>query len=168
MSTTLRAQRPIKAKEHRRPAAVMGLAALFAVLAVGAIQGGLAMIIDPLTPLGMPTGFLERTPIESYFWPGVFLLAIAATSLLTVAGLLLRWRWQWARPIESAMGYRWPWLGAIATGSVLLAFEIIELFMVPFHPVMHPLLIAGSVTIIGLALTSSTRNHLRVGKRARR
>ena len=168
MSTTLRTERPIESKHHRRPGAVTGLAALFAILSVGAIQGGLAMITDPLTPLGMPTSFLERTPIDTYFWPGVFLLAIAGTSLLTAAGLLTGWRWRWARRIENAIGYRWPWLGAIATGSVLLAFEIIELFMVPFHPVMHPLLIAGSVSIIGLALTSSTRNHLRVGDRAAR
>jgi hypothetical protein len=149
MSTTLRAAQPIKTKAHRRPAAVTGLAAMFAFLTIGAIQGGLAMITDPLTPLGMPVSFLERTPIDTYFWPGVFLLAIAATSLLTIAGLLLRPQWRWASSIEKAIGYRWPWLGAIATGFVLLAFEIIELFMVPFHPVMQPLLIAGSAGLDG-------------------
>jgi hypothetical protein len=112
------------------------------------------MISDPLTPLGMPTSYLERTPIDTYFWPGAFLLAIAVASILTIAGLLLGWRWQWAGSIERAIGFRWPWIGAVATGTILLLFEIIELFMVPFHPVMHPLLIAGSVAIISLALTS--------------
>jgi len=50
----------------------------------------------------------------------------------------------------------------LATGTVLLVFEIIELFMVPFHPLMHPLLIASSLAIIWLAVTPSTRGHLRV------
>jgi hypothetical protein len=62
------------------------------------------------------------------------------------------------------VGYRWPWLGALSIGSVLLVFEIMELFMVPFHPVMHPLLIAASLAIITLILTPSARDFLRVGE----
>jgi hypothetical protein len=143
---------------------VAGLVGLLALLVVGAVQGGIAMIRDPLQPLGMPTSFLDGTPIDTYFWPGVFLLAIAAASLVTILGLMLGWRWQWAAGIEGAVGYRWPWLGALATGTVLLVFEIIELFMVPFHPVMHPLLIAGSLAIVWLTVTPSTRAHLRVEK----
>lgn len=161
MTMTSDAVSGVKTRAHRPPATVTILIGLFAVLAVGAIQGGIEMISDPLTPLGMPTAYLERTPIDTYFWPGVFLLAIAAASILTIAGLLLGWRWQWAGSIERVIGFRWPWIGAIATGTILLLFEIIELFMVPFHPVMHPLLIAGSVAIISLALTSSARSHLR-------
>jgi hypothetical protein len=48
----------------------------------------------------------------------------------------------------------------MSVGMVLLAFEIIELFLVPFHPVMHPLLIAGSLAIVLLAATPSARRHL--------
>lgn len=160
MTMTSHAGSSAKTRTRRPPATVISLIGLFSVLAVGAIQGGIEMISDPLTPLGMPTSYLERTPIDTYFWPGVFLLAIASASILTIAGLL-GWRWQWARRIERAIGFRWPWIGAIAAGTFLLLFEIIELFMVPFHPVMHPLLIAGSVAIISLALTSSARSHLR-------
>jgi hypothetical protein len=160
MSTTSHAVRRSETRVHRRPMSIIGLIGLLAVLGVGAVQGGIAMITDPLTPLGMPTTFLERTPIDTYFWPGIFLLAIAGASLLTIMGLLLGWRWHWAGDIERLIGFRWPWIGAIATGTILLLFEIIELFMVPFHPVMHPLLIAGSVAIVTLAVTPSARNHL--------
>jgi hypothetical protein len=44
----------------------------------------------------------------------------------------------------------------------MLLFEIIELFLVPFHPVMHPLLIAWSLAIIWLPFTRSARQYLRV------
>lgn len=47
---------------------------------------------------------------------------------------------------------------------MLLIFEIIELFLIPFHPIMHPLLLAGSLVIIGLAATGSTRMALRAGR----
>jgi hypothetical protein len=131
-------------------------------LAAGGIQGGVAMLLDPLTPLGMSTEYLAGTPIDTYLLAGWFLLGMAGASLLTMTGLLVRWTWRWAGPIEQKIGFRWPWLGAIATGVVLLAFEIIELFMVPFHPVMHPLLIAVAVALIVLPLTPSARRQLAV------
>ena len=46
------------------------------------------------------------------------------------------------------------------TGVLLLASEIIEMFMIPFHPIMHRLLIAASLAILILAW--SCRGHLKV------
>jgi hypothetical protein len=159
---TDQAERRIRIRSHRGPAGVAALVWLLALLVVGALQGGIAMIRDPLEPLGMQTSLLDGTPIDTYFWPGVFLSAVAAASVVTILGLVLRWRWGWAAGIERMVGHSWPWLGALATGMVLLVFEIVELFIVPFHPVMHPLLIAGSLGIIWLTVTPSTRKHLRV------
>ena len=119
------------------------------------------MVADPLEPLGMPVSYLDGTPIDDYVLPGLFLLGIAAACLITIAGLLFRWDWNWAAPIEKRIGHRWPWLAALATGGVLLVFEIIELFLVPFHPVMHPLLIVGSLALIALVLTPSARSYLK-------
>jgi hypothetical protein len=133
------------------------------LLAVGALQGGIAMIVDPLEPLGMSVSYLDGTPVDTYFWPGVFLLAISAASLVTVSGLAFGWRLQWAAGIESSMGHTWPWLGAVAIGGVLLVFEVIELFLIPFHPIMHPLLIGVSLAIIGLALTTSSQRYMTPG-----
>jgi hypothetical protein len=146
----------------RVPLTVIALAVLLVLLIIGALQGGIAMVADPLTPLGMTTDFLERAPVHTYLWPGLFLLGIAAASSITLIGLLLPWRWPWAAAIEKRVGYRWPWLGALLVGAVLLVFEIVELFLVPFHPVMHPLLLAGSAAVAGLVLTRSARAFLRV------
>ena len=152
--------RAVAKSPTRRPPTVVGLAVLVGLLAVGGFQGGIAMVVDPLEPLGMSVSYLDGTPVDTYFWPGVFLLAIAAVSLVTVSGLAFGWRWQWAAGIEFSMGHTWPWLGAVAIGGVLLVFELIELFLIPFHPIMHPLLIAVSLAIIGLALTTSSQRHL--------
>jgi hypothetical protein len=155
-------QIPVASKRIAPPASVIILAVLLGLLTIGAVQGGIAMLADPLTPLGMSVEYLEGTPVDDYVLPGLFLLGIAAASLITIAGLVFGWRWKWAAGIESRVGYRWPWIAALATGAVLLVFEIIELFLVPFHPVMHPLLIAGSVAILALALSPSARRYLRV------
>jgi hypothetical protein len=138
------------------------LSVLLGVLVIGTIAAAWAMITDPLEPLGMTTEWLENAPVDTYFWPGIFFVGVTLASLLTLAGLVFDWRWRWARGVESRIGYRWPWVGAVATGVVLLIFEIIELFLVPFHPVMHPLLIAVSLVIIGLPFTRSARQRLEV------
>lgn len=160
MSTASHPGTSVQRRSRRVPGAVISLIVLLGVLTIGAIQGGVAMVADPTEPLGMPTSYLDRTPIDDYVLPGLFLLGIAVASVLTSVGLVFDWRWSWARAIEHAVGFRWPWIGAMAIGSILLMFEILELFLVPFHPVMHPLLIAGSLAIVGLALTPSAREHL--------
>lgn len=149
---------------HRPPGSITSLGLLLAFLVVGAFQGGLAMVTNPVDPLGMSLDFLERAPVDDYFWPGMFLIGIAVASTLTAVGLFVRWEWSWASRIEARIGFRWPWIGAMSIGTVLLAFEIIELFIVPFHPLMHPLLIAGSLGILLLALTNSARGYLSAEK----
>jgi hypothetical protein len=144
-----------------RPRSLLWLAALLGLLAIGAFQGGVAMVLDPIEPLGMSVDFLVRTPIDTYFWPGVFLLAIGAASVVTVLGLMSGWRWQWASSLERRVGYRWPWIGSVAIGTTLLVFEVLEVYLIPFHPLMHPLLIAASVAVLLLASAQSTRAHLR-------
>lgn len=150
-----------KQEVHRPPASVSALGVLLVLLVVGAVQGGLAMVTNPTDPLGMSPDFLDRAPVDDYFWPGMFLLGITVASAVTLVGLFFAWNWRWSGQIERAIGFRWPWIGAMSIGIVLLAFEIIELFLVPFHPVMHPLLIAGSLAIVILASTSSARKQLR-------
>lgn len=162
VSTTTSARTPITRRFRRPPPTVIALSVLFGLLAVGALQGGVAMVRDPQQPLGMSTGFLDRTPIDTYFWPGMFLLGIAAASILTFTGLLFDWRWAWAAAIETRIGHRWPWPGAMATAGVLLVFELLELYIVPFHPIMHPALIIASMVMLGLTLSTSTSEFLRV------
>ncbi len=150
-----------KARASRRlPVSIVVLSVLLGVLVIGTFEAARAMITHPLEPLGMTTEWLESAPVDTYFWPGMFFVGMTVASTLTLAGLIFRWPWKWAQPIESRIGYRWPWLGAVSTGVVLLIFEVVELFLVPFHPVMHPLLIVWSLAIIWLPFSRSARQHL--------
>lgn len=152
-----------KARASRRqPVSIVLLSVLLGILVIGTFEAARTMITNPLEPFGMTTEWLENAPVDTYFWPGMFFVGMTIASLLTLAGLVFRWRWKWASRIESRIGYRWPWLGTVSIGVVLLIFEIIELFLVPFHPVMHPLLIAWSSAILWLPFTRSARQHLEV------
>src|SRR5687768_18245473 len=153
-----------KARVSRKllPVSLVLLSVLLGILVIGTFAAAWAMITNPSEPLGMTTEWLESAPVDTYFWPGMFFAGMTLVSLLTLVGLVIRWQWTWAQGIASRIGYRWPWLGAVSIGVVLLIFEIIELFLVPFHPVMHPLLIAWSLVIIWLPFTRSARQHLEV------
>ena len=151
-----------RVSRKRLPVSLVVLSMLFGILAIGTFAAAWAMITNPLEPLGMTTEWLENAPVDTYFWPGMFFVGITLASLLTLAGLVFRWPWKWAHGIESRIGYSWPWLGAVLIGVVLLIFELIELVLVPFHPVMHPLLIAWSLVIIWLPFSRSARKHLEV------
>lgn len=83
---------------------------------------------------------------------------MAVASVVTLVGLAFGWDWRWAHR-EASIGSRWPWPASLAIGVVLLAFELLELVMVPFHPIMHPLLIGLALVIIGLASTPASRRH---------
>ena len=150
-----------RVSRNRLPVSIVVLSVLLGILAIGTFAAAREMITNPLEPFGMTTEWLEKAPVDTYLWPGMFFLGITMATLLTLAGLTLRWPWKSARGIEARTGYRWPWLGAVSTGAVLLLFEIIELFLVPFHPVMHPLLIAASLAIISLPFTHSSRRHFK-------
>jgi len=146
----------------RLPVSIVVLAVLLGILALGTFAAAREMIPNPLEPFGMTTEWLDKAPVDTYFWPGMFFFGMTVGTLVTLAGLLFRWPWKWAQGIEARIGYRWPWLGAISTGVVLLLFELIELVLVPFHPVMHPLLIAASLVIIWMPFTHSARQHFQV------
>ncbi|MDX1448586.1 MAG: hypothetical protein R3246_05930 [Acidimicrobiia bacterium] len=143
----------------RPPRPVAWLAGLLPTLGIVALQGGIAMLIDRQEPMGLSIELLSRTPIDDYFLPGLFLLAIAAAALVTTVGIVFGWRWHRAEPIERRLGRRWPWIGTVATASVLLVFELFEVYLFPFHPILHPLLIAWTVAILVLAFSERTRDH---------
>lgn len=103
-STTVSPNRQRSAQRPGFPRTIIALMATLGFLAAGGIQGGVAMLLDPLTPLGMSTEYLAGTPIDTYLLAGWFLVGMAGASLLTLTGLLVRWSWRWANPIERGSG----------------------------------------------------------------
>lgn len=49
---------------------------LHVFVGLGAIGGGLACILNPLKPLGVPADILKNSPFDSFLVPGIILFAV--------------------------------------------------------------------------------------------
>ncbi|WP_432546980.1 hypothetical protein [Kineococcus sp. SYSU DK004] len=88
---------PSRRRERGHPAAGTrwrgGIAALELLTAAWAVVGGVAMLRDPLTPLGASTDLIAGSPFDTFTWPGALLLGLVGIApALLAAGLLLRVR----------------------------------------------------------------------------
>ncbi len=52
------------------------LCGLHLLVGIGAIGGGLAAVLNPQAPLGMPLELLQSSPFDNYLIPGLILLVI--------------------------------------------------------------------------------------------
>jgi len=71
------------------------LLSLHILVGLGAFAGGVAAILDPLAPLGMPTSELENSPFETFLIPGIVLFGVIGVgNLIAAACFLFRKPWQ--------------------------------------------------------------------------
>lgn len=71
------------------------LLTLHIVVGIGAMAGGLAAVLDPYNPLGMPTDALKNSPFSNYLIPGIILFTVIGLgNLFGAAMLLLKSKWQ--------------------------------------------------------------------------
>ena len=69
-----------------RRSLVRGLGSLQIFIGVGAVAGGLSMILAPSgASLGMPLELLEKTPFETFLIPGILLFTVNGLGSLTGA-----------------------------------------------------------------------------------
>jgi len=71
------------------------LLVLHVFVGVGALAGGLAAILDPMSPMGMPASSLENSPFDSFLIPGILLFGVIGLGNLAAAVLFaLKKPWQ--------------------------------------------------------------------------
>src|SRR5512137_2759378 len=80
------------------------LCGLHLFVGIGAVVGGLAAIINPITPLGMPAENLKYSPFSNYLIPGIILFAIIGLGNLFSA-LLLRFESRFKGYISSVFSW---------------------------------------------------------------
>lgn len=81
---------------------------LHLLMGIGGAAGGMAAIINPLTPLGAPVEILKNSPFNDFLIPGIILFAVIGLgNLFSALMILLKSEWQgyissiftWALPI---------------------------------------------------------------------
>jgi hypothetical protein len=89
-------------------------------LAIGGIQGGWHLLMDPTGhSLGIPTEILSSLPIDNFFLPGVFILVMfGVTPLYLVYALWTNFSWPLAEAVVE--GYHWAWAASVGLSIVFL------------------------------------------------
>ncbi len=123
-----------------------GLGVLQALIGIGAVAGGLSMVLDPSgASLGTPIELLDKTPFATFLVPGIV--------LLTVNGL-----GSFAGAVASFARHRYAGEVALALGLFLIAWIAVQVYWMAPHW-LHALYFA--LGILEVALGWSVRKNLR-------
>ncbi|MGI6704434.1 MAG: hypothetical protein ACOX42_10600 [Clostridia bacterium] len=80
------------------------LAALHGFVGIGALFGGLAAIINPQAPLGMPIEALKGSPFSNYLIPGIILFTVIGLGNIFSA-LMFRFKLKFQGYISSVFSW---------------------------------------------------------------
>jgi hypothetical protein len=145
----------------RRPGLVIAVMVLLALLGIGAVGGGLAMLFGMGGESFLPGGYLDTVPlIDSWVLPGlVLLVGFGLGSLFTLWGMWARPRWPIADRLEQWTGHHWSWLATMVIGWSQVVWILLEFMFIPVSFLMPTFGIVGLALGL-LPLTSSVRRYL--------
>ena len=109
------------------------------VLSLGALFGGLGMMISPDgSGMGLPADLLEETPFTTFLIPGILLFSLLGICpAVAVYGLLSKNRLFGINGLEPYPEQHWSWTFAYAIGVVLILWINIQLLLgISFH-ILH-------------------------------
>ncbi|MEO6602269.1 MAG: hypothetical protein ABIQ16_20475 [Polyangiaceae bacterium] len=112
------------------------------ILGLGAIGGGLALMLGPHGEvLPLPVFLLKGSPFQSYFVPGLILLTLIGIGPLVAA--VFAWRQQ-----------RWAPFLTLAVGIALLGWMTVEIYLIGYSstPPLQPIYIGLGLAITGVGI----------------
>ncbi|MDQ0196216.1 hypothetical protein [Paenibacillus wynnii] len=126
-------------QEYKRPVAVTLLYILQAFLGLGAIGGGLVLIIDPSGEMiGMPVSILERSPFSNFLLPGILLMLVfGLLPMLVLYGLTKRPEWKFADRLNPFKDLHSSWALSLYIGFGQIIWIMVETYMVNAVEVIH-------------------------------
>jgi hypothetical protein len=112
---------------RKRKGRVNGLGVLQVFIGLGAVGGGLGLVLEPRgTNLGIPLELLKNSPFSTYLVPGIVLLTINGLGSLVGAA-------------ASFTRYRYAGETAMALGVFLVAWIIIQVYWIAGLHWLHAL-----------------------------
>lgn len=128
------------ASGHRRAVATgrrwrWSLAGVLLLVAVSAVYGGIGLMGNGM---GMPRGWLDRTPFDSWTWPGVALLITVAAPQLVAAGL-------------AVAGHRWAPVVGLLGGAALVLWIVVQMLVLQRYFFLQPVIAGFGVVEMALA-----------------
>ena len=133
---------------------VIAAAVLEVILGIGALGGGLALMLGPQGQiLPLPLSNLAGSPFDSYFVPGLILFGILGVCPVLVA--VVAWR-----------GQRWAPVLTVGVGGALLIWLAVQIAIIGYsdNPPLQPAYLVMGVLIatVGLAWGRATGSPLHI------
>lgn len=120
------------------------LIVLHLFLSLGAMYGGLALILDPAGGLlDLPLSYLDRLHIHSFLLPGLLLFAFfGITPLIVAASLYAHWRFPFAESLNPFRDKIWSWTFSLYTGFALIIWIAVQMYLIQMVALVHIFYIA--------------------------
>ena len=118
-------------------------------LGVGAVFGGVVLMIDPTGDLvGLPSTILERSPFNNFLIPGIILfIVLGVFPLFLSIALITRWDWRMADKINIFKDRHWSWTFSLYSGFALIIWITVQVYMINAVALLHILYITLGLTI---------------------
>ena len=134
---------------------------LLGFLVIGAIGGGLVLIISPTGELiGLPFSEFKNMPFSSFLIPGIILLSVLGIiPLLLIIALLKKPESRLAEKINIFKDMHWSWTYSIYIAFALIGWIHIQLIFLQGEVYwLHTFYIFYAILIIIVALLPQIRN----------
>jgi len=147
----------------KKPLTCKLLIFLHILLGVGAVFGGLVLVIDPSGGLiKMPMTFLENSPFNNFLIPGIILLVILGIfPLITAYALISKWDWKAANRLNLFSEMHWSWAYSLYIGFALIIWITVEGLIMKQIAVIHVVYIILGLVIQAITVLPSVQKYYR-------
>jgi len=137
----------------RRPVAEGVLIFILLLVGTNAFFVGLSfMFIPDGSSVGLTLAWLEGSPFDSYFWPGLLLLTfVGGIPLLAGVGLIFKPTWQWPQKFNVFRHQHWAPTFATYSGIIFCTWIVVQQLMTRYF-VLQPVISGVGVVVIVLSL----------------
>lgn len=146
---------------NKMPFAPKILVLLHLLLGIGAIFGGIVLIIDPSGELiKMPISLLEHSPFESFLIPGLILFIVLGLIPSIIAfSLVTKRQIKVADRLNIFKEKLWSWTYSIYISFALIIWITVEVFIIKHIMIVHVLYIFLGLAIQAVTLLPSVQKY---------
>ena len=153
----------MKGTNKKRSASVKILIFLHVFLAVGAIFGGLALIVPSKgnnSYLELPISYLENSPFSSFLIPGIVLFTVLGVFPLLIAYFLFSKRpSKFGNSLNIFKDKHWSWGFSLYIGFALIIWITVQVYFLQVVVGLHLFYMALGLLILITTLWPNVQRH---------
>lgn len=149
---------------NKKPFTCKLLIFMHVLLGIGAVFGGLVLVIDPSGGLvKMPITLLKNSPFNNFLIPGTVLLVILGIFPLIISyALITKWYWKTANRLNIFTEMHWSWAYSLYIGFALIIWITVEVFFIKQIAAIHVVYIFLGLVIQAVTVLPTVQKYYRV------